>query len=95
MGNDGTVDIRVVVQADAVTVMPPAGATTYAFAGTDLEVKVSGLSLPGPWKSRSFSGSITEALSEDATVFAEPTVGTCSPVPTEPGTWGRVKAHYR
>ena len=63
---DGTPDILIEVRGDQVNVIGT-GFTSkdFMFNGTDLEVHVSGVTLPVVWRVRPFVGSTTDGLSED------------------------------
>jgi hypothetical protein len=93
---DNSADLTVSVSNNVVNVSPPAGAMSFAYNGTDLEVQVSGLGLPAAWRTRSFANSTFDGLAEDATAgFTAPTHGDCAPTPAQASSWGRVKAGYR
>ncbi len=66
---DGTPDITIEVRGDQVNVFGTAFDTKdFAFNGTDLEVHVSGVTLPVVWRARPFVGSTTDGMSEDTAI---------------------------
>ena len=81
-------------QVQAFGVIP--SGTNFDFNGTELEVRISGISLPVNWGMHVFVGSTTDGLFEDTTGAFEcsPSVD-CTPVQTSAETWGRIKSIYR